>query len=231
MGLAQKRVGLDRLAFDLVIIDEAGKALPGELLIPINRARKVIIIGDHKQLPPVIDPALYNGGVDLNDVVSEDDENKFFSTSFFQYLYEQCPSSNKFMLDMQYRMPTVIGNLVSRLFYDGQLKSAASCALKTPLMLHHHLIFLNMENDAAYVEQKESPQSSPYNMREVEIVADFVHKIREKYDKRIVIITPYKGQKKKLRNKFKMNSLKMIRYISILSMHFRGMNQTSSFTV
>jgi len=203
VGLAQKRVGLDRLAFDLVIIDEAGKALPGELLIPINRARKVIIIGDHKQLPPVIDPALYNGGVDLNDVVSEDDENKFFSTSFFQYLYEQCPSSNKFMLDMQYRMPTVIGNLVSRLFYDGQLKSAASCALKTPLMLDHHLIFLNMENDAAYVEQKESPQSSPYNMREVEIVADFVHKIREKYDKRIVIITPYKGQKKKLRNKFK----------------------------
>lgn len=68
-------------------------------------------------------------------------------------------------------------------------------------------------------------------MREVEIVADFVHKIREKYDKRIVIITPYKGQKKKLRNKFK-NEFPKDDQIHIDTIDaFQGMNQTSSFTV
>ena len=62
VGLESRHSGLNGIEFDLVIIDEAGKALAGELLIPINRAKKVIIIGDHKQLPPVINPALYKGG-------------------------------------------------------------------------------------------------------------------------------------------------------------------------
>lgn len=51
VGLESRRYGLNGMEFDLVIIDEAGKALAGELLIPINHAKKVIIIGDHKQLP------------------------------------------------------------------------------------------------------------------------------------------------------------------------------------
>ena len=53
VGLESNRYGLNNINFDLVIIDEAGKALPGELLIPINKAKRLIIIGDHKQLPQI----------------------------------------------------------------------------------------------------------------------------------------------------------------------------------
>jgi superfamily I DNA and/or RNA helicase len=42
------------LKFDYVIMDEASKASPAETLVPINMARNIILIGDHKQLPPVI---------------------------------------------------------------------------------------------------------------------------------------------------------------------------------
>jgi hypothetical protein len=41
--------------FDLVIMDEASKATPPELVLPLTLGKKVIIIGDHKQLPPMID--------------------------------------------------------------------------------------------------------------------------------------------------------------------------------
>lgn len=85
VGLESRHYGLNNMEFDLVIIDEAGKALPGELLIPINRAKKVIIIGDHKQLPPVINTALYKGGkVEYGDVVEEEQQLDFLNRSFFK---------------------------------------------------------------------------------------------------------------------------------------------------
>ena len=58
VGLARRNIGLERTEFDLVIIDEAGKALPAEMLIPLVRAKKAVIIGDQRQLPPVINPIL-----------------------------------------------------------------------------------------------------------------------------------------------------------------------------
>ena len=41
--------------FDVVIIDEVSKATPPELLIPLMKARKAILVGDHRQLPPMYD--------------------------------------------------------------------------------------------------------------------------------------------------------------------------------
>ena len=39
--------------FDVVIIDEVSKATPPELLIPLMKARKAVLVGDHRQLPPM----------------------------------------------------------------------------------------------------------------------------------------------------------------------------------
>lgn len=225
VGLAKKQFGLDSLEFDLVIIDEAGKALPGELLLPINRARKVIIIGDHKQLPPVIDAALYDGTVDTSDILDED-EDTFYNTSLFEKLYESCPSTNKCMLNKQFRMPVVIGELISHLFYDSQLTSATSCTIKKPLCLENNLIFMNMEQDDTYKEQTDivhstgistiSRRSGPYNLREIEIVASLVEKIRNRYQDRIVIITPYKNQKKRIWQAFKSKHIDNKVYVNTI---------------
>lgn len=77
VGLAAKHFGLDQLSFDLVIADEAGKAAPGELLLPINRAKKVIIIGDHKQLPPVIDPIFFDKTkINVSDILDDEDPHR-----------------------------------------------------------------------------------------------------------------------------------------------------------
>lgn len=214
VGLAKKHFGLDKLSFDLVIADEAGKALPGELLLPINRAKKIIIIGDHKQLPPVIDPAFYDENkINIKDIVDEESRNKFFSTSLFEKLYETCPADNKCMLDTQFRMPTRIGAMISNLFYDGRLNSAPSCTEKFPLFFHNNIFFLNMDNDPNYREKQDvtsEGKSGPYNESEILIAAALLKKLRENFSERIAIITPYKNQNKKLRQRLRGEHLKNI---------------------
>lgn len=214
VGLAKKHFGLDRLSFDLVIADEAGKALPGELLLPINRAKKIIIIGDHKQLPPVIDPAFFDETkINIKDIVDEENRDKFFATSLFEKLYETCPAENKCMLDIQFRMPTKIGQMISNLFYDGKLKSAPICDEKSALFFGNNIFFLNMDNARDYHEKQDktdSGKTGPYNESEIKIAAALIKKLRENFSGRIAVITPYKNQNKKLRQRFKIERLENV---------------------
>ena len=212
VGLAQKYFGLDRIEFDLVIIDEAGKALPGELLLPVNRAHKIIMIGDHKQLPPVIDPTLLDhSSIDLSDVI-EEEIPVFFDRSLFRILFESCPETNRCMLDTQFRMPPVIGQLVSRLFYGGSLVTGDSCNHKNPLFFHKNLVFINMDEEQDYHEHKDpNERTGPYNPQEITVTISLIQGLRKHYQQeRIVIITPYKRQMGLLRKAVKNTNLSCV---------------------
>lgn len=202
VGLAQKNIGLDRLVFDLVIIDEGSKALPAEILIPVNRARKVLLIGDHKQLPPTVNTALFDPEkIDLDD--REYVQEEMFAKSLFQRLFEACPDSNKSMLRTQYRMPAVLGQLVSRLFYEDRLESGAPTYRKAPVYFHKNLNWLDMSRDATYREEKINGMAL-VNKREADIVYQLIQQMRRTLplDKRIAVITPYKGQRKEILRRF-----------------------------
>ncbi len=113
--------------FDYVIMDESSKATPAESLVPINMGRNIVLIGDHKQLPPVVTreeaikqkvrDALEDNGLDIE---------KEFGESLFEKLIVEFKANpnlqrNIKMLDIQYRMPRQIGHLISSSFYDGTL--------------------------------------------------------------------------------------------------------------
>ena len=188
--------------FDLVLIDEAGKALPGELLIPINRARKVILIGDHKQLPPTIDEKLSNITADIGEVENfEDTRNELFKESFFKRLYENCPESNKTMLNTQFRMPFVIGQLISDLFYDKELLNGSSTKNKTPIFFDNHMNFIDMSYDRTYKIDRSF--NGNVNQSEIKIIKNLITKIRKEHSNKIAVITPYKAQKRYLINNLK----------------------------
>ncbi|MBL0248727.1 MAG: hypothetical protein IPQ28_14410 [Sphingobacteriales bacterium] len=100
--------------FDYVIMDESSKASPAETLVPINMGHNIILIGDHKQLPPVITreeavkqkvkEKLEDNGLDIE---------KEFGESLFEKLiteFEANPNLQSYirMLDIQYRMPRQI---------------------------------------------------------------------------------------------------------------------------
>lgn len=115
--------------FDFVIMDEASKASPAETLVPINMARNIILIGDHKQLPPVItrEDAVKQK---IKDKLEDNglDFDKEFGESLFEGLITSFESNNNLlsyikMLDIQYRMPRQVGNLISKNFYNNKLKN------------------------------------------------------------------------------------------------------------
>ena len=202
VGLARRNIGLERTEFDLVIIDEAGKALPAEMLIPLIRAKKAVIIGDQKQLPPVIDPILYDRErIDLEERTIS--ENDLFCHSFFERLYDNAPDSCKVMLDTQYRMPNVIGTAISELFYGGKLKNGAGTEGKRPVLFDVNLTFINFDGDTKYRENKDKYNKKITNITEAHAAVSLVMSVRAKDPLcKIAVITPYKGQKRLISNVF-----------------------------
>ena len=127
--------------FDVVIIDEVSKATPPELLPPLMRARKTILVGDHRQLPPVFNEyeKSYNElleeikaetGDDDDDnssemVLHEEDLNNYrtmVTSSLFREYFENADERIKHSLLTQYRMHSDIQKVINR-FYDGKLES------------------------------------------------------------------------------------------------------------
>ncbi|MBB4587908.1 serine/threonine protein kinase [Rhizobium leguminosarum] len=109
--------GVNEVAFDLCIVDEASKATATEVLIPMTRSRRSILVGDPKQLPPFFERAILD-----SDVLAEFDEAEI-RENVFDRLLKSLPEASKAKLYHQYRMVRPIGNLVSEVFYGRELKS------------------------------------------------------------------------------------------------------------
>lgn len=118
VGLASYR-GIDRWGFDYCIIDEASKANASEVMIPLSVSRKWMIVGDDKQLPPYYGEVLYDSDALRRFRLSRED----ITYNFFVHMQQNLPVDAKRQLISQYRMVPPIGNLVSEVFYDGNLES------------------------------------------------------------------------------------------------------------
>ena len=103
--------------YDLVIIDEAAKATVGEVLVPIVRAKRLLLVGDQKQLPPFLENTTTQALQELG--ISEEDAQY----SLFEHLFEMLPRDHRHKLAMQFRMHPSIGDVVSKLFYDDTIKN------------------------------------------------------------------------------------------------------------
>ena len=112
---SQKRFA--NLDFDVTIMDEAGQIQVHNALVPMSVSNKIIMLGDHKQIPPTVDSDL----VDL--CVENDVPTDLLYKSLFEQMYYDLPEENKIMLDTQYRMPAEIANTISEWFYDGKYYS------------------------------------------------------------------------------------------------------------
>lgn len=112
--------GADSVEFDLCIIDEASKATATELLVPMTRARRWVLVGDHRQLPPFVDDALERSELLADHHLSRDDLHR----TLFDDLRKGLPEACKTELTEQHRMLPAIGRLISDVFYGGNLASA-----------------------------------------------------------------------------------------------------------
>ena len=119
--------------FDVVIMDEASKATPPELVLPLTLGKKVIIIGDHKQLPPMLDEKEFGealeaiGAKGLIDNWTRQD----YKTSQFEKLFVNAPKNIVASLDTQFRMHEQIMNCISQFYKDQEeLENGLLCGIK-----------------------------------------------------------------------------------------------------
>jgi hypothetical protein len=114
IGLAGVK-GIENVAFDLCIVDEASKATATEILVPLARSRRAILVGDPKQLPPFFEQNL------LQSASVSDFRPDEIQRSVFDRFLTSLPAECRGRLRHQHRMYAPIGNMISDVFYEGWL--------------------------------------------------------------------------------------------------------------
>ena len=204
---------MDKKEFDLVVIDEATQSTEPGALIPIVKAHKAILIGDHKQLPPTV----------LNQKAAESG----LSRSLFERLYEIHGKEFWSLLEVQYRMNDKIMNFSNQKFYGGKLKSFETVAKHTlsdlgvevgenkcftdeALLPEKPVVFIDTSNMEA--KERSLASSNSYdNPVEAEIVLDLVDEAQRLgvNAQDIAVITPYKDQVDLLGHRCKTENLEI----------------------
>lgn len=191
-GLDDELLGDRR--FDLVVIDEACQSTEPGCWIPLPRAERVVLAGDHKQLPPT--------------VLSDEAARGGYGVSLFERLAEQDASLVR-RLDVQYRMHQAIMDFSSLEFYEaglvahesvvGHLLADLPDVQRTP-STEAPLLFVDTAG-AGYDEELEPDGESRRNPREAQWIAAQARLLLEQgvSPGQIGIITPYAAQARLLR--------------------------------
>jgi hypothetical protein len=134
IGVGVQRNGLSDVDFDLAVIDEAGQIPMPSTLVPMARARRVVLVGDHRQLPPFVDDDVRQW-LSRQDLAGMDEVlvRDLLTHSAFERLLRGTPAANQVMLNLQRRMPRVLADFVSDQFYGGRLKTVERNRPPSPL--------------------------------------------------------------------------------------------------
>lgn len=167
-------------AFDVVIIDEVSKATPPELLIPLMKARKAVLVGDHRQLPPMFDEheKSYSELIsdpesipeDVRDLMTGENFTHFqrmVTSSLFKEYFEAADDSIKHSLLVQYRMHSDIMDIINR-FYDGRLQAGLTTEQEERIKSHGLEFrgidggsFVTRESHAYWIDSSSLPDGTP----------------------------------------------------------------------
>lgn len=198
--------------FDYVIMDESSKATPAESLVPLSMGRNIIMIGDDKQLPPVItrEDAVKQG---IKEKLEDEglDIDKTYGVSLFEKIkksFEQSAYNSRYvkMLDIQYRMPKQIGSLISEFFYNGKLENPdiedydANKSHGLNLKKQTSIVFLSTSSIKDC--QDNGVKDKRQNQCNVNVIKDLLAKLNNQYNDNlqqkepfsIGVIAGYRGQ-------------------------------------
>ena len=189
------RFATDDASFEWAIVDEAGRATVPEVLIPMGMARRVILVGDERQLPPMVDESIGRMDSDARSVALE--------TSLFQDLleYEEEPAYAA-RLVTQYRMHPAIGSLISEVFYDGRLVNGKPD--RRHKFAESFSAVVSWISTSRLQDRGESRSGDSYeNPTEASVVVEILDRIRTdggwRGTLRVGVITGYSGQVGRLR--------------------------------
>ena len=199
--------------FDCVIVDEVSKATPPELILPLLKGKKIVLVGDHKQLPPMIGLETYSELVETLDVPKEDVAH--IERSLFKELFDNASDQQRSMLVKQYRMHPQIMMSINQ-FYQEKLE----CAIKDPdqsrahgfaplFKEKTHLAWIDIPFKEEFYDLQDDRKSS-YNLCEVDVIENILMNMDKTWASKIAqgqeikevgIITFYSAQTEFLRQR------------------------------
>jgi len=202
-GLDSELLGARR--FDLAVIDEACQSVEPGCWIPLLRCDRVVLAGDHCQLPPT--------------VVSREAAAEGFAVSLFERVMALYGREISRRLTVQYRMHTSIMDFSSLEFYDAELEADASVrehllrdlpGVSTTPLTGTPVEFIDTAG-AGFDEEDEPDGESRLNPREAELIGRQVQALLQAGvpAANIGVITPYAAQVRRLREQLLVGGLEV----------------------
>jgi superfamily I DNA and/or RNA helicase len=224
-------------SFDVVIIDEVSKCTPPEILIPALKGKKLVLVGDHRQLPPMLNDNTIEEIAE--EMKSTKEELYFLEESLFKLHFETARENIKQMLTIQYRMhPNIMGAINQ--FYQHRLQ----CGLLQPdqqrahnlgskiIQENQHIIWVKMPQGESFREQKEG--TSPFNEREVDVIEKLCGEMEKVWSvkvadglprKELGIITFYNAQLRLIESKINPENFPSLHIRTGTVDRFQGMER------
>jgi ATP-dependent RNA/DNA helicase IGHMBP2 len=201
--------GLHKKQFNTLFFDEASQALEPMVWIPLLKCKRLILCGDHFQLPPVVKSReAKKSGLD-------------------QTLLDRCMQLKEavVLLNRQYRMSSVIMGFSNLYFYDKQLIADESVASQT-LVLDDDVLTKSIEfidTAGCSFDEVQNPETLSYsNPKEGEILFKHLQQLLEKYAAfenypkiDIGVISPYKEQNEWLKENIQFTEFDKSKLTSI----------------
>lgn len=138
---------LEGMKFGTLFIDEAAQALEAACWIPMRRASRVILAGDHCQLPPTVKSiAALRAGL---------------GKTLMERIAENKPEVVT-LLKIQYRMNDEIMRFSSDWFYGGKVESAPQIKYRSVLDYDHPITWIDTSNEENQItiEGEDAPEDS-----------------------------------------------------------------------
>ncbi|GIK64463.1 MAG: hypothetical protein BroJett018_22570 [Chloroflexota bacterium] len=193
--------------FDVVIIDDAQRATPSEMLLAMLMAHKVVLIGDAQQLPPMVGEQTLSEAVQAFNLPSAEMEH--LRQSYFCNLFNSAPQALKATLTQQYRMHGTIQEVVNTL-YNYQLSGGHDREhglILAAVLPNINVVKIVTPAEGLYNEEQAS--GSYRNQGEVEIIERLLHQMNDAWMKQaeggipksVGVVTFYEAQARRLKNR------------------------------
>lgn len=187
-NISASRLGSAHHSFDLVIMDEAGQCNAATALLPIARARQLLLVGDTNQLRPVV--VLEQTINDyLKDEYSISDDYDYSRYSILDIMKMHDKISKDIMLTYHYRCARKIIDFSNKRFYNGKLNLDY-------LSSEGNLTLINVQNMNSKLRNE--------NYEEARAIIGY---IKRNHLKKATIITPFKNQQVLINSMLKDNNI------------------------
>lgn len=201
--------------FSTVIVDEVSKAMPPELFLPVPLGKRLILVGDHRQLPPVIKDPVSGEDRSLEEWAKEagiPEKELNMEPTLFERLWEKHKGEHtgdiRAMLTTQYRMHPDIQRLIEP-FYTDHHEGRLECGLdeneqrklsvaSDGFFAGRHVAWIRVDKN-----NREEPEGTSYlNRAEVRIVGSLLEALPARKKMSVGVITFYGAQLRALCDKY-----------------------------